>query len=351
MKDPAETRLSPDTLIRIAFLAGLLAWSAMIIAPFIYIVIWGIIIAISTYPVFEPINRMLGGKDRRTAILLMITGAILVTVPGYLLLNNVIHTASELKAAYDSDALHIPPPPESVAEWPVIGKTVYEIWELTAKNITGVIDKYPDQSLAVLKWLGTNIGFLGFGLFQFLCSILVAGVLLMYNKEARVFSNAFFTKVMRERGALFASIAEKTIRNVSRGIIGVAFIQSAGAGIGFFAAGIPYAGLLTLACLVLCIVQLGVFLVAIPVLVYSYSTQDTLSATLLTVWCIIVMFSDNFLKPFFLGKGSPVPTAVVFIGSIGGFILSGIIGLFIGAVILALVYRLLMAWVQDEQVS
>ncbi|MFM9026971.1 MAG: AI-2E family transporter, partial [Bacteroidota bacterium] len=174
------------------------------------------------------------------------------------------------------------------------------------------------------------------------------GVLLMYNKEASAFANAFFRKILKDRGALFSDIAEMTIRNVARGIIGVAFIQAAAAGIGFWIAGIPFAGILTLICMVLCILQLGVFLVATPVIIYAYSSMGALPATVLTIWCIIVMFSDNLLKPVFLGRGKPAPTSIIFIGSIGGFLLSGIMGLFTGAVVLALGYKLFIAWVNEE---
>ncbi|MFM8432675.1 MAG: AI-2E family transporter [Bacteroidota bacterium] len=348
MAEQEKQRLQLDNLIRIILLVGLLAWCAFIIAPFINIVMWGIIIAISTFTIFLRINKLLGGKDRRTAWILIITGIIGISIPGYVMLNSMIRTASELKSAYDADSLHVPPPPESVANWPVVGKSVFELWSLTAKNVTGVIDRYPDQSMAALKWLGATAGRMGFGLIEFICSVLVAGVLLMYNKEASAFANAFFRKILKDRGALFSDIAEMTIRNVARGIIGVAFIQAAAAGIGFWIAGIPFAGILTLICMVLCILQLGVFLVATPVIIYAYSSMGALPATVLTIWCIIVMFSDNLLKPVFLGRGKPAPTSIIFIGSIGGFLLSGIMGLFTGAVVLALGYKLFIAWVNEE---
>ncbi|MFM7218289.1 MAG: AI-2E family transporter, partial [Bacteroidota bacterium] len=245
--------------------------------------------------------------------------------------------------------LHIPPPPASVADWPVIGKSLHEAWTLASHNLTDLIDRYPSGTMNVVTWLGTTAGRMSFQFFQFLCSILFAGILLMYNREARNFSASFFQKILSDRGRDFSAIAEKTVRNVARGIIGVAFIQAVALGAGLYIAGVPFAGPLSLLCLVLCIVQLGTFLVAIPVIIYAFTAMSTAGAIVLTLWCVVVMFSDNILKPVFLSKGAPVPTAVIFLGSIGGFLLSGIIGLFIGAVILSLGYRLFISWVQIEK--
>ena len=147
-----------------------------------------------------------------------------------------------------------------------------------------------------------------------------------------------------------ASIAALTIRNVVKGILGVAIIQSILAAIGFIAAGIPAAGLWVLCCLILAIVQIGTLPVAIPVIILAWNGDSTLTATLFTIWMIIVSVSDNILKPILLGKGAPAPMLVVFLGAIGGFILSGFIGLFTGAVVLSLGYKLFEVWMNESQI-
>jgi predicted PurR-regulated permease PerM len=225
---------------------------------------------------------------------------------------------------------------------------VHGIWELGAHNFSEALDKYQDRLVGVVTWMVSTVGKLGFGLLKFILSIIMSGILLTYAKECRKLSEAFFTRVMGESGYAFSRLAEKTVRNVARGVIGVAFLQGLAAGAGLFLAGIPFAGPLTLLCMILCVVQAGISLVAVPVIIYAFSHLGTIPAALLTVWLLLITFSDNLLKPIFLRKGAQVPTLIVFLGSLGGFLLSGIIGLFTGAVILALGYRLFINWIETD---
>ena len=155
-------------------------------------------------------------------------------------------------------------------------------------------------------------------------------------------------KIVGDRGKEFGNITELTIQNVAKGILGVSFIQSTLAGIGFLLAGVPYAGLWTLICLLLSVIQIGPGLVIIPVIIYLFTIYSPLAATLWAVHFIVVMISDNIMKPFMLGKGAPVPMLIIFIGSIGGFILDGFVGLFIGAIFLSIGYKLFVAWVNES---
>ncbi len=142
----------------------------------------------------------------------------------------------------------------------------------------------------------------------------------------------------------FVGVAEQTVRSVASGILGVALIQALLAGLGFLVAGVPAAGLLTLICLVFGVIQLGVVIVLIPVVIYLFSTADTVTAVGFLIWAALVAPVDNVLKPILLGRGVDVPMLVIFVGAIGGFLNAGIIGLFIGAVVLALGYKLFLAW-------
>ena len=337
-----------DTFIRLALLVGLFVWCSLILAPFIYIVIWGMILAISTFPAFVKLRKAMGGHDKAAALLVTVIGLAIFAVPGYFILNSIIASVTEMKNAYAAGTLALPHPPDEVESWPLIGKPLHEIWSLASTNITEAINRYESQLLGTVTWVAGGVGKIAFALVKFLFSIIIAGVFLMYSKSCERFTDSFFTKLLGTRGPLFADIAEKTIRNVARGIIGVAFIQAIAAAIGFYLGGIPFAGPLTVLCLVLCIIQIGVGIVVIPVMIYAFSTFGTLHAVLLSSWLTVIMFSDNILKPIFLGKGAPVPTMIIFLGSIGGFLLSGIIGLFIGAVILSLGYRLFMTWIETE---
>jgi predicted PurR-regulated permease PerM len=144
-------------------------------------------------------------------------------------------------------------------------------------------------------------------------------------------------------------VAERTVRSVASGILGVALIQALLAGLGFLVAGVPAAGLLTLICLITGVIQLGVVIVLIPVAIYLFSTATTTTAVGFLIWTILIAPIDNILKPMLLGRGVDVPMLVIFVGAIGGFLSSGIIGLFLGAVVLALGYKLLLVWLQQEE--
>lgn len=346
--DSNDNKSFIDTFIRLVLLAGLFTWCGLIIAPFLIIVIWGMILAISTYPTFSRLSRRIGNRPKTAAFIITAIGLLLITIPGYMVVSSVVGTVTHLKASYDAGTLHIPAAPENVKSWPVIGKPVHEIWDLASTNFTVAIDRYQDRIVTVGSWLANAAGRLGFGLLKFVLAILMAGILLMYSEECKRFADAFFTRLMGQRGPGFSDLAEKTVRNVSRGIIGVAFIQAVAAGAGLFIGGIPYAGPLTLVCLILCVLQAGISLVGIPVMIYAFSHFGTAHAVVLSVWLILIMFSDNILKPVFLSKGAPVPTLIIFLGSLGGFLLSGIIGLFTGAVILALGYRLFFNWIGSD---
>jgi len=185
------------------------------------------------------------------------------------------------------------------------------------------------------------------GLLQFSLSIIIAGIFMANAGGSGKMARDLFIRLAGERGANFADIANKTVHNVVKGILGVAIIQAMLAGTGFFVAGVPAAGLWAFLCLFLAIIQIGIFPVVIPVIIYMFSSADTFTAGLLTGWLIIVSLLDNFLKPIIMGRGAPVPLLVIFLGAIGGFISMGFIGLFVGAVILSIGFKLFGVWLED----
>ncbi len=183
---------------------------------------------------------------------------------------------------------------------------------------------------------------------QFVLAILIAGALLANSEAAGRATRAVANRLAGERGLEFASVAEQTVRSVASGILGVALIQALLAGLGFLVAGVPAAGLLTLICLVFGVIQLGVVIVLIPVVIYLFSTADMVTAVGFLIWAILVAPVDNILKPILLGRGVDVPMLIIFVGAIGGFLNAGIIGLFTGAVVLALGYKLFLAWLAQD---
>ncbi|MCY7409282.1 MAG: AI-2E family transporter [Chitinophagales bacterium] len=250
-----------------------------------------------------------------------------------------------------SGELVVPLPPPSIQTIPLIGDPVFEAWTLASTNMGELVMQYKDQLIFVGRTVVNLLASTGKGIVLLLISIIISGVLLIYGKEAGNFGRAFFVRLVGERGNDMASVAEVTVRNVTKGILGVAFIQSMLAGLGIFIAGIPFAGLWTLMCLFLSVMQIGLLPVSLGVVIYAWSTMNTLPAILLTAWMLFVGIVDNILKPILLGRKAPVPMLVVFLGAIGGFISSGFIGLFTGAIILSLAYKLMISWVNHTSLD
>jgi predicted PurR-regulated permease PerM len=188
----------------------------------------------------------------------------------------------------------------------------------------------------------------GLNILQLIVAVILSGVFLAYSEEGYRLFRAIGRRLAGQQGVELVDLAEATMRSVARGVLGVALIQSTAAGIGLVLAGVPLAGLWTVIALILCVVQIGPFLIMAPAVVYVFSTSDTLPAVLFLIWSIFTGLLDNFLKPLLLGRGLDVPMIVIFLGAIGGLLMSGIIGLFVGAVVLALGYKVFNAWLSVE---
>ncbi len=337
-----------EVVIRISVLALIVGWCFLIMAPFLSVIIWAVVIAIATYPIFNTLKRKFGDRGKLAAFTISFSFLMIILVPSILLGDSLYAGIRHLKSIYDSGNFHIPPPDERVASWPAIAQPVVDLWKLASENLSGVASKFAPQIKMAGGWLLSVITAASMGLLQFIGAIIIAGVFLVFSKEGGDMLRNTFIKLAGQRGTNFATLSEITIRNVVKGVLGVAFTQTFLAGIGFVVAGIPLAGLWILLCLISAIVQIGVGPIVIPAVVYMFVTADTLPAILFLIWSVLVTLSDNILKPILLGKGAPVPMLVVFLGSIGGFISIGFIGLFIGPVILSLGYKLFLDWVYPE---
>ncbi len=339
-----------DLLIKLLALGLLVYWSYSILAPFITIAIWSVILAVSLFPVYNSLRKKLWNKHKLTAGI--ITGILLMLLiaPAIWML---IASGSELKGLADqvkNGTFKLPLPGEELKAFPIIGPQIFDIWSNAVNNLQGFAIEYQEQLKAVLIRLFGLIASTGKGLLILTISIIVSGVLLAYADAAANFTETFFKRIAGSAGTEMTNIAAVTIRNVTRGILGVAFIQAMLAGIGIYLAGVPFAGLWTMICFLLSVMQLGMLPVSAGVIIYIWTAAPTSTAIMLTIWMILVGTVDNILKPILLGKGAPVPMLVVFLGAIGGFIQSGFIGLFTGAIILTLGYNLFIDWVRKHEI-
>jgi predicted PurR-regulated permease PerM len=340
-----------EIVIRLAVLAILLTWCFRILQPFILPTLWGVIIAVAIYPLYRRLTDVLGGRRGLAAALVSGTFFALLLVPTVMLTRVLVHNVATLAQRVRDDQLSIPLPPAGVQDWPLIGEFTANLWTTAATNLADALKIVQPQIRAFGTWLVEVAASAGLGMLVLLFAFVIAGFMLAMSARGDRLVRGISRRLAGDRGDEFASLAETTIRSVARGVLGVAVIQALLAGLGMLAAGVPGAGIWALLCLILATIQIGVGPIVIPAVIWVFATGDTVTAVLFLVWNLFILVMDNVLKPILLGRGVDVPMAVIFLGAIGGMLLSGIIGLFIGAMVLALGYKLFQAWLAADALS
>jgi predicted PurR-regulated permease PerM len=342
-------RRTVETSIRLAVLFVLLYWCYGIIKPFIDILVWSVIFAVSLYPMYNWLCKKLSGRKKISASLIVTLMILILTLPGLLFARSLFDGVAFLKTHYETAENLIPEASEKVASWPLVGPAVYEKWNWISQHAGDALKEYSPQIKQVITGLISSVASAGAAFLKLIISMIVAGFLMVSSEKGGNLAKQVFTKLIGEKGMDFVSMAEKTVRTVIKGIVGVAFIQSILFGLGMIIAGVPAAGLWVILSLILGIVQIGIFPISIPVIIYVFATKSTGIAVFFLIWTIIVSPIDNVLKPIFLGQGAALPMPVIFIGAIGGFIYSGLVGLFTGAVIFSIGYKLFLFWLEDQK--
>ncbi len=337
-----------DVALRLALLFLLVGWCFQILSPFISPLVWGIIISISVSGIYGKLKKLLKGKSGLAATTYVLLFLTVLLLPTYFLMESMVGGLLEFGNDLDAGTFKVPPANIAVKDWPVIGEPLYGAWNMAATNLDAAMETYKPQMESFGRSLIESVVGIGSGILSFAFSIIISGVLLAYGKEGESFSRKLFIRALGKPGEQIVHLSEVTVKNVTKGILGVAIIQSLLVGIGLLLSGVPYAGLWTLIVLILAIVQIPASLVTIPAIIYLFTAISPLGAILWTIYLFVAGASDNILKPILLGKGAPVPMLVIFLGSIGGFITSGFIGLFLGAIILSLGYKLLETWIDKE---
>jgi len=343
--EQAFSRKLMSSFIQISAVAILVGYCLTVIGPFLGIVLWGVVISVAVFPLHTKLTKTLGGKEKFSATIITLIGLLLIWIPGWLVTSSTISTATEAATHIKSGTLQIPSPDSSVAEWPIIGERIYDAWNAGADNFEAFLSQYQDQVRQAGEWLLSSVTALFTGLLGFTASIIIAGVCLMYARSSYDTTHAICNRIAPDRGQHLTDLAISTIRSVTNGVLGVAIIQAGLAGIGFALAGIPAAGMFTVIILVAAIVQVPAILIMLPLIVWVFSFAGPVTASVFAVYSILVALSDNILKPILLGRGVDLPVLVVLLGAIGGMLKFGVIGLFLGAVILGLSYRIISNWI------
>jgi predicted PurR-regulated permease PerM len=332
-----------EIFIRLTLLAAMAVSCFLLMIPFLKLIVSGIIIAIGVYPGYRMLTNALKGRTKWAATICTILLLAVMIVPSVLLAGTLVDGIRTLVHQVQEGQLDIPPPPAGLNTVPLVGPKLEGLWTMASTNLSELVKRFsPEIAKRIPAVLSASAG-VGGMILQFLISILLAGYLLATSEANGRFADKLFIRIFGEQGLEFKELVSATVRSVTNGILGVAVIQTFCATLGFWFGGLPAAGLWAILFLIAAVLQVGV-LVLVPAVLYAFAAFSTTHAVIFLVWCIFVGLMDNVLKPLLLGRGSKVPMAVIFLGVLGGFITMKLIGLFVGAIILSVGYKLFLAW-------
>jgi predicted PurR-regulated permease PerM len=325
----------------VVLLLGLCLW---IVAPFVTLIVWAVIIAVAVFPAHQKLSAVFGGREKLSAAVLVLMGLLILVVPTWLMTESSVAAAKSVGANMQDGAISISPPADKVADWPLVGDQIHGLWTQAAEDIEGLVNQFQPQLVSAGETVIKSIGATVLGVVQFIVSIFIAGVLLLSADAGYRACRAIAAALAGERGKGLTDMSIATIRSVSKGVVGVAIIQALLAGVGLLLMGVPAAGIWAALVLVLAIVQLPPLLVLGPIAVWVFSVADPVPATIFAIYAVVVSLCDSVLKPMFLGRGMDIPMLVILIGAIGGALSAGLLGLFLGPVVLAVGYKILTEW-------
>jgi predicted PurR-regulated permease PerM len=340
-----------EVSLRIGALALLLYGSFVLIQPFVTVVIWSVILTVALYPAFERLSRWFGGRRHLAAALLTLVSLVIVIGPASWLVLDLIESARRISEHLDLAALSLPPPPESIKEWPLIGHELFDFLQLASTNLEAAASQF----VPLLKPLAGNFLLLaanaGVAILMFFAAIIIAGFLFSPAPSLVGAITRLSRRLALRRGEEFVELAGATIRTVSRGVVGISALQALLAGIGLAFAHVPGTSLLTSGVLIFGIIQIGAGIILIPVIVWAWFTMEPTPVILFTIYMVPVALIDNVLRPLVMGRGLKTPMLVILIGVIGGTIAYGITGVFLGPILLAVIWELLAAWITEDDVA
>lgn len=339
-----------DLFIRAGLLGFLVVYCYGIFKPFIGLLLWSVILAVALYPLHAMIARKMGGRQGHAATILVLVILLGALVPTTLLAISFADSTIEFVKQVHNGTLQVPAPRDSVATWPLVGVKLHALWSEAHEDIGIVVEKFEPKIGIVTKQVLGYAASAGTAILKFLISLVVAGILMAYASSGHAAAQAIAKRMAGpEKGDDLVKLSTATIRAVAQGVIGIACIQALLLGAGFILVGIPAAGVLALVVLLIGIMQIPAMLISLPTIIYVFSTNDsTTVAVMFAVYSIVAGSVDNVLKPLILGRGVDAPMPVILLGALGGMATGGIIGLFLGSVMLALGYQLFMAWVYSD---
>jgi predicted PurR-regulated permease PerM len=337
-----------DVLIRAGLVGVLAALCYVVFAPFLTLMLWALILAVTLYPLHRALARTMGGKQGVAATIVVIGGVLLIIGPTALLMNSFGSTVHDLVGAVQHNTLKIPAPREGIREWPIVGTTIYDVWSRAHDDLPGLVQSMQPKIGELARKALSIVANIGVGMLQLLASFIVSGILMAYGEAGTRGSRAIFERIVgSDRGETLARLSTATIRAVAQGVIGIAFVQALLVGLALLVAHVPGAGVLAAITLVLSVAQVPALVVILPAIGYIWSSGNYSHGAAIAYTIILLLsgLADNVLKPLMLGRGVDVPMPVILLGALGGMATGGILGMFVGATLLALGYQIFMGWV------
>jgi predicted PurR-regulated permease PerM len=349
-----EDRLSRrllDVFIRGGLVVVLVLLCYLIFSPFLTMMLWALILAITIYPLHKMLAARIGGKQGLAATLIVLIAVGVIVTPTIMLASEFGDSVQNLIQNVRDNTLQIPAPSEKIAAWPVVGERVHAVWSQAHNDLPGLVQSMqPKLGELASKALGI-VAALGGSLLMFLFSFVVAGIMMAYGESGAQAMQEMFERIAGiAQGEEFTKLSTATVRAVASGVIGIACIQALIIGVSLMIAGVPFAGVLAVVVLVLGVAQVPALIVTLPVIgwIWASGEYSTAPAVAYTVLLFVGGMADNVLKPLMLGRGVDAPMPVILIGALGGMATQGILGMFVGATGLALGYQIFMRWVHDN---
>ena len=337
-----------DVLIRAGLILAMVLLCYRVFSPFLTLMVWALILAVTMYPLHQSLARRIGGRQGLAATLLVLIASVVILAPTAVLMSSLGDSVHQLIEKVQTNTLALPAPRPGVAEWPLVGKKVHAAWSQAYSDLPALIQSMQPKIGDLAKSALGFVASIGVGLLQFLGSFIIAGIVMAFGEAGHRGSHSIFERIVGPaRGGEFARLSVATIRAVAQGVIGVAFIQAIVVGLCLLIAGVPWAGVLAAIVLVLGIAQVPALIVTLPAIGYIWSSggYGNVEAIAYTVLLLVAGMADNVLKPLMLGRGVDAPMPVILIGALGGMATAGILGMFVGATLLALGYQIFMGWV------
>lgn len=350
LEDQAPGRLL-EVLIRAGLILAMAIVCYQVLSPFLVLIEWALILAVTQYPLHQALARRMGGRQGWAATLLALVAIVLIAVPTAVLVNSMGDSVQRLIVDVQQNTLKVPPPRDNVASWPIVGPRVHAAWVAAYTDLPALVQSLQPKIGDLAKAAIAMVAAIGADILKFAAAIVIAAIVMAFGESgARAGRRIFVRFFGPARGEGLAVLSVATIRAVAQGVIGIAFLQAIAVGLALLLAGVPLAGLLAGVVLVLGIAQVPALLVTLPAIGYIWWTGDygTVAATGYTILLVLVGMIDNVLKPLMLGRGVDVPMPVILLGALGGMATAGILGLFVGATLLALGYTVFMAWVHAD---